>query len=42
MPSRRGAGNFGMSKEHRIPLKRIRAMTRDQYQKLRKLYRGRG
>jgi len=32
----------GMAKEHRIPLMRIRCMAWDRYQKLRKLYKGRG
>jgi hypothetical protein len=31
-----------MAKEHRIPLVRIRCMVSGQYQKLRKVYKGRG
>jgi hypothetical protein len=42
LPSSISGSNFGMAKEHRIPLIRIRCMTWEQYQKLRKLFRGRG
>jgi len=32
----------GMAREHRIPLVRIRCMSWEQYQKLRKIWKGRG
>jgi hypothetical protein len=31
-----------MSKEHRIPLRKIRCMTKDCYKKIRKVWMGRG
>ncbi len=31
-----------MSREHRIPLRKIRCMTKDYYKKLREIWMGRG
>ena len=33
---------FGMSKEHRIPLRKIRCMTKDCYKRLRKVWMAKG
>jgi hypothetical protein len=40
-PSRKISGDFGLSKKHRIPLRKIKCMTKECYQKLRKAWMGR-